>query len=345
MLALTFQGDKKLELLERPQPTAQRDTAVVRMKAAAICGTDLRTYRYGSKKIDPGIVIGHEGVGELVEVGSDVEGFKVGDRVQIAPAIAPEHDYARQMGRPNLSPKLLTIGFQFDGMFAEYMEIPAVAFEAGNVTRIEGDISYQEAALTEPIACVLNGQEFLRIKEGDRVAVFGSGFIGCMHAELAMLSGATDVFMFEPNTHRLAEAVRLNSRITPIDPSETDPVERVKELTGGVGAEVAITACSVGQAQTQAQELAAVYGRISLFGGLPGESMGYLDSNLIHYKELSIHGVHASTPKHNRTVLGWIIDGRIDVKKYISRTYSLESILDAFVALDSGEIMKAVVAT
>lgn len=342
MKALIYDSDYGLRLVEKPEPRAAPGSAVMRVNASAICGTDMRTYRYGSEKIPSGTTLGHEGVGEIVAVGPEVSGFGVGDRVQIAPAIDPVEDYAFQIGRPNMSPRLQTIGFQFDGMFAEYMEIPEAAFKAGNVNSIQESVSDEEAVLTEPIACVLNGQEYLNIGEGDRIAVFGSGFIGCMHAELAFLSGAHAVYMIEPNQLRLNRAVELNARIIPVNPSKADPVEAVLEYTNGDGAQAVITACSVGPAHTQALEMAAVCGRISLFGGLPGESRGFLDSNLIHYKELSVHGVHASTPAQNRTVLEWLAEERLDAKRFISRLFSPNEIMDAFTLLAEGSITKAV---
>lgn len=343
MIALIYDPEKMTVLVEKERPTCSSNTAVMKVLAAAVCGTDLRTYRFGSDKITPGMTIGHEGVGEIVEIGPEVKGFTVGDRVQIAPAIDPVDDYARRIGRPNLSANLKTLGFQFDGMFADYMEIPAEAFEAGNITRIEGDVDSEVAALAEPIACALNGQEFLHVSKGDRVAIFGSGFIGCMHAELVMMNGAQAVYMIEPNVQRLESAVAKNPKIVPINPTEVNPVERVKELTNQEGAEVAIVACSVGEAQRQALDICAVYGRVSLFGGLPGESTGFVDSNVIHYKELSVHGVHASTPTQNRTVLQWIIEGKLDARKYLSEVRPLAEIQDVFAELDAGDVTKVVV--
>ena len=128
-----------------------------------------------------------------------------------------------------------------------------------------------------------------------------------------------------------------------INPSQQDLLEEVNRITGGHGVDVAITACSVGSAQQDAIKIAAKRGRISLFGGIPGDATCFLDSNAIHYRELSVYGVHASTPAQNKNVLSLIAAGEIDVKKYITRTYPLKDIKQAFEAIKTENIMKAVV--
>ena len=126
-------------------------------------------------------------------------------------------------------------------------------------------------------------------------------------------------------------------------PGKADLAAELKRLTGGQGADMLITACAVGQAQADAVALAAKRGRISLFGGLAKETNGFLDSNLIHYKELSVHGVHASTARQNRTVMDWIAAGTLEVRKYITRIYALAEIEQAFRDLQSQSVFKAVV--
>jgi L-iditol 2-dehydrogenase len=330
-------------LRQMPQPRARSGNAVIRVLACSVCGTDLRAWQHGNERITPPRITGHELCGEIVELGAGLDGFAVGDRVSMAPAIGCGVCAACRRGFTNLCDSLQTIGFQFDGGFAEYMEIPAVAFRSGNVYPAPAGVADEEAALAEPIACVMNGQEFLRISPGDIVAVFGSGFIGCMHAELARMSGANAVILIEPNASRAKAANALVPFASLVVPGQTDLHAEVKRLTGGRGADAIITACPAGQAQADAVALAARRGRISLFGGLARETTGFLDSNLIHYKELSIHGAHASTARQNREVMGWIAAGKLEVRKYITRTYPLQGIEQAFRDLQSQSVFKAVV--
>lgn len=343
MLAYVYEGDKQFSVKELTRPTVQADTFVIKVHACSICGTDFRAYLHGSAKTKPGTIVGHEVCGTIVEKGESVRGFNIGDRVAVAPAIGCGICHQCRLGHPNMCDSLKTIGFQYDGGFAEYMEVPAQAIAMNNVNLVAENISDEEAALAEPIACVINAQEFLKIGKGDFVAIFGSGFIGCMHAELAFASGAAKVIMIEISSVRAQEARQLVEDIEMVNPSNQDLYAEVARLTDGRGVDVAITACSVGKAQQDAVRIAAKRGRISLFGGIPGEGAGFLDSNEIHYRELSVHGVHASTPGQNRQVLDMIAAGKINVKKYITRIYPLADINKAFEAIKNESIMKAVI--
>jgi L-iditol 2-dehydrogenase len=334
-------GDSRL--MDFPQPSAQKNGALVRVLSCSVCGTDLRAYQHGNERITPPRITGHELCGEIVEAGTGLKGFRVGERVSMAPAIGCGKCYPCSRGYTNLCDALQTIGFQFNGGFAEYMEIPPLAFESGNVYKTPKNVSAEAAALAEPIACVVNGQEFLHIGPQDTVAIFGSGFIGCMHAELARMNGARQVIMIEPNETRAKAAHALIPFSALVIPGKMDLYAEVKKLTEGRGADVLITACPVGQAQADAIALSAKRGRISLFGGLAKETNGFIDSNAVHYKELSIHGVHASTPRQNKDVMSWISAGKLDVKKYITKVYPIVDIEQAFKDLAAQAVFKAVV--
>ncbi|GAK59207.1 alcohol dehydrogenase GroES domain protein [Candidatus Vecturithrix granuli] len=343
MLAYVYDQAGKLSLQEKPQPIPREDNAILQVQACSICGTDLRTYLHGSSKIIPPRIVGHEVCGVLIDVGSKITGVSAGERVTVAPAIGCGDCYACSRGYTNLCDNLKTIGFQYEGTFAEYLEIPFQAFKQGNVNKVAEHVADEEAVLAEPIACVVNGQEFLRIEKGDSVAIFGSGFIGCIHAELAFLREAEQVIIIEIARNRAEQAQKLLPHVSMLDPSQGQLFEKITQLTNGKGVNVAITACSSGQAQIDALKVTAKRGRVSLFGGLPGKATGFLDSNLIHYKELAVYGVHASTPPQNKLVLEWIAQRKLNVKKYISRIFALQNIENAFHALQYENIMKAII--
>lgn len=149
--------------------------------------------------------------------------------------------------------------------------------------------------------------------------------------------------MIEISPKRVEEALKLVQGITMLNPSETEVYSEIMKQTDGRGINVGITACSAGKAQEDALKLASKRGRISLFGGIAGESKGFIDSNQIHYKELSVYGVHASTPLQNKKVIDWISNGSLKVKKYITGIYPLSDIEKAFAALKSGAALKAIV--
>jgi L-iditol 2-dehydrogenase len=343
MLTYVYRENKKLTLQESKMPLLTDENAIICVKATSICGTDLRTYRFGSPKIRSPRIIGHEVVGTIISIGKNVNGFSIGDRVQVAPAIGCGTCHYCHTGHSNLCDSLETIGFDYDGTFAEYMEIPSVAFARGNVSKVSEHVPDIQAVLAEPIACIMNSHQFLDIKDGDSVAIFGSGFIGCMHAELALVRGARHAIMIEVNPTRAEIAKKLNPTLKLINPIQSNLIQEILSLTGGRGVDVAIVACSVGSAQTDAMNITAKRGRVSLFGGLPNQSMGFLDSNIIHYKEISVYGVHASSPAQNRQALQWITEGRLDVSPFCTSVYSLKDIDTAFQALDNEKIMKAII--
>jgi L-iditol 2-dehydrogenase len=340
MRALTYAGNRRLTLLDRQIPRSRTDTAVIRVLASAICGTDLRTFRHGSGKIQPPRIIGHEVCGVIEEAGAEVEGFRPGQRVMVVPAIGCGACRWCRKGITNMCERLQTVGFDFDGAFSEYMEVPAQAFHMGNVLELEAGIPTEQAVMTEPVACCVNGQAFLQIDGEDTVFIFGAGFVGCVHAELALKKGAKRVVISDMSSDRLSTAARLLPEAITFDSSTADPVDFTRELTGGYGADVVITACPSGDAHRTATRMAAPRGRISLFGGIPGEGVGFLDSNAIHYGELSVFGSHASTVAQNRMVVDWIAKGELDLGKYISATYPLEKIEEAFEALDNARVLK-----
>jgi L-iditol 2-dehydrogenase len=341
MLAAVYK-DGEIQLVEKEKPVAKDDNAILKVLAASICGTDFRTYMRGSDKIVDGTTLGHEVYGELVEVGKIIKDFKVGDRVTLTPALGCGACYMCRKGYSNMCDDLQTIAFEYDGAFSEYMEIPAAFFERGHVNHIPDGVEPEQAALAEPVACAINAQEFLNIGPGDYVAIFGSGFIGSMHAELAKTQGAEKIILIEPNEERLAITKRYIPDIDCITGDE-DVVDRVYEITDGRGVDIAIVACSVGVAQETAQRIIAKRGRISLFGGLPGESKGFIDSNLIHYKEVGVYGVHASTADQNKKAIRLIADGDLDTAKYVTEKYPLKDILKAFEDIKIRGIMKAII--
>ncbi len=342
MLAYIMKTDGTAAVENIPAPQCPKDGLIVKIHNATICGTDFRTFMKGSNKITPPRVLGHEMAGIVAAVGPEVKGFDKGDRVTMAPAVGCGQCWPCSIGHTNMCDDLKTMGFQYDGSFAEYMAIPGHALKMGNVIRIPDGISFDEACLAEPAACVLTSHAYLNIHEDDFVVVYGSGFIGCMHAEFALAAGARAVIMVEIAESRLEIAKQMIPAIQTINPGRENTVERVNEMTGGRGANVVITALSVPSVHTEAQQIASKMGRISLFGGIAGEGKGYLDSNLIHYKELCVYGVHATTPKLVQDVLDAVDSGKVSMKKYISHYYPLGDIVNGFAVIRDENAMKVV---
>jgi L-iditol 2-dehydrogenase len=344
MNAYVYVAPHELRVTRVPRPFAREDSAVMKVSVSSICGTDVRTYRFGNDSLQSPRTIGHEACGVIYEKGKGVKGFAEGDRVFVVPAIGCGTCRSCRSGHTNMCESLRTIGFEFDGTFAQYMEIPPQALAMGNVITVPPSLSDAEASLIEPVACCLNGQRFLRIEPEDTVCIFGAGFIGCMHALLASKSGCERIIIVDVSQRRIDFVSPLLPLVEFIDSSRTDPASYLKETTSGRGVDVVITAAPVGATHRIAMEISARRARISLFGGLPGDATGFLNSNVIHYKELSVFGSHASTVEENRHILGLVSEKDIDIVKFATKACPLEQIENAFEALKNESVLKVLIA-
>ena len=344
MKAAVLRDIGKMAIEEVPEPPLEPGGLLIAVKACAVCGSDLRTFRHGNAHVKPPRILGHEVVGTILQLGAGVSGYKVGEPVAVAPAVGcGECAYCRA-GSTNMCANLKTIGLDFDGGFAEIMAVPAKAVRQGHVNRIPSGFPAERAVLAEPLACCLNGQNPLEIGIGKSVAVIGAGAIGLFHAELALLKGASRVFLADVAAERLEYAAGLGKNLIAIDSSKTDLEAEILARTEGEGVDAAIVACPVGEAQGQALRLTRRRGRVSLFGGLPPEkSAGYLDSNLIHYKELGVFGAHASTPAQNRLALELLASGRIAADRYVTHVFPLERIMEGMNVIKEGKGLKVII--
>jgi L-iditol 2-dehydrogenase len=335
-------GDLRLE--DAPEPVAGPADLVIRVRNCSTCGTDVKIMRYGHHHIVPPRVLGHEIAGEVVEVGADVAGWAVGDRVQVIAAIPCGRCAECRRGRMTVCPNQESMGYHYDGGFAEYMRVPAKVLAVGGVNRVPDEVDLAVASVTEPLACVLNGQELARVGAGDDVVVIGSGPIGCLHVRLARARGAARVFLVELSPERLRMAADLVHPDAAIPAGQTDPVDQVHKLTDGRGADVVITAAASGAAQEQALQMAARQGRISFFGGLPKDNPTITcDSNLVHYRELTIVGANGASPRHNTEALALIASGAIGAADLITHRLPLSEVLEGIEIVGRGAAIKVTI--
>ena len=341
MKAFVYHGETNFSIDEVPMPTAGKGEAVAKILCASICGTDLRTYRFGSAKLKTPITVGHEACYEIAQVGDGVD-LKKGERYIIAPAIGCGECKSCKKGRTNMCDTLQTIGFQYPGTFAEYIKIPKKAIEGGYLIKVPDSVTDRAASVVEPVACAINAQSFLNIEQGDNVVIYGAGYLGCIHAELALMKGADKVIIAEISEKRRDKAKQFVPQALVIDSGKQGYMDEIRAIVGDMGVDVVITACPAGITHKQGLELLYKNGRMSLFGGLPGENNYHLDSNLIHYKELGVFGAHAGTVEQNKQALDAVTSGKLDVEKYIS-AFAFKDIEKAFDALVNEIAEKAVV--
>jgi L-iditol 2-dehydrogenase len=335
-------GDIRLEQL--PEPDVAAGQLKLRIRACSTCGTDVKISRSGHPNMTPPQVMGHEIAGEIVGIGEGVDGWSVGDRVQVIAAIPDGTCPDCLAGHQSICPHQLSMGYQFPGGFAEYMIVPRDVLAVDGVTRIPENLSFAEASLAEPLACVLNGQELARVGSGDSVVVIGSGPIGCLHVRLARARGAARIILIDLNADRLAVAAAIVHPDLTVATDAQDPVATVFEATDGRGADVVITAAASGAAQEQGLRMLARRGRLSLFGGLPKDAPNItVDANLVHYRELTIVGVNGSTPAHNKQALELIASGAVPVADLITHRLPLDQVLDGIEIVARGEAIKVTI--
>jgi L-iditol 2-dehydrogenase len=335
-------GDVRFE--DAPEPEAGPGEVKIRVRNCSTCGTDVKISKFGHHHIHPPRVMGHEIAGEIVEVGDGVDGWSTGDRVQVIAAIPCGECAECERGRMTICPNQVSMGYHFEGGFAQYMVVPREVLKVDGLNRIPDGVSFAEASVAEPLACALNAQNLARVGEGDDVVVIGSGPIGCLHVRLARARGAARVFLVELSRQRLEMAADLVKPDAAICAGEVDPIEEVLRLTDGRGADVIITAAASGKAQEQAIQMAARQGRISFFGGLPKDNPTITcDSNLVHYRELMIVGANGSSPAHNAEALNLVATGAVPVADLITHRLPLESAIDAFGIVARGEAIKVTI--
>lgn len=338
MLAAVYHGPHDLRVEQAPRPLIAPDEILLRVLAANICGTDLRILHGGHRLYPPGTVRipGHEVVGEIAELGSDVEGYRVGQRVFVAPNMGSGHNRQTIAGHNNLDPDYRAIGINLDGAFAEYMRVPAAAIRQGNVMPMDEAVDPAVGALIEPLACVLRGQNAVGVSGGDVVVVMGAGPIGILHMKLARFRGATRVVVSEPADGRRQQALELGADRV-VNPLTDDLAAVVQAESDGRGADVVIVAAPSKPAQESALAIAAIGGRINFFGGLPKQDPFIrFDSNAVHYKELVVTGTTACSTYDCLRAAEIVRSGRIELAPLVTARFPLAEANTAFAAAADG---------
>ncbi len=324
MMAAVLYGKEHLKVEPVAVPDIEKSDVLVRVRTALTCGTDVKVFRrgYHARMIVPPALFGHELAGDIVAVGENVKNWYVGQRI-VAANSAPclECFYCRR-GLENLCDDLL---FN-NGAYAEYIRIPSRIVQ-GNMYEIPDHVDYQSAALIEPLACVLRGLEETGVRPGDNVAVMGLGPIGSMFVRLAKVYGAR-VIAIGRRKSQLDRAQRMGASELLIAEDGVDLVPRIREITGGRGVDVAIEAVGLPEAWQSAVRMVRKGGTVNFFGGCPAESKIHLDTNLLHYSELTCKASFHHTPKHIRKALDLVAAGEITSNDFVNRVEPLTNLLE-----------------
>ena len=344
MLAATYTQGGTFAIDEVPLPRIESDEILLRVSAASICGTDVKIVRSGHRKLVEGqrIVLGHEFVGVIEQVGARVEGHEVGRRVGVAPNAGCGHCDACTRGKSNYCPEYTAFGIDRDGGHAPLVKIPGRFVNQGNVIPLPETVSDQEATLLEPFSCVVNGVRVSRIELGDTVVIYGAGPIGLMHVMLCRIAGAARIIVVDPLADRLEKAGELGGDLA-LNPNEEDVPARLRHDSGGRGADVVITACPVPEVQREAIQVLAPFGRLCLFGGLPKSAGSVpLDTNAIHYGNLLVTGSTGGSVEDYRIALKLVAGKRVELGHVVSDAFRLDELQQAYDTALSGAEGKVV---
>jgi L-iditol 2-dehydrogenase len=331
MKAAMLYGVKDLKVEDVEVPKVEAGEVLVKVKAATTCGTDLKIFQRGyvEKVIKFPTVFGHEWAGEVVDVDKGLEWPKKGMHVRAGNSAPCLHCAMCQRGKYNLCENMIWLW----GAYAEYIKVPA-RMVLVNMQEIPEGVSFEEAAITEPLACVLHGVEEADVKLGDTVAIIGAGPIGLLHLLTVKKIGATKAIVIDLVNERLDFAQKLGADVT-INSGNENVEARIKELTGGYGADVAIEAIGLPATWEQALRLTRKGGVVLEFGGCPPETEVKVNTEMLHYGELTVMGTFHATPLHFREALNLIATRTIDVRPLVTRKMKLDNINEAFEILST----------
>ena len=340
MKAAVLEDIGRLEVREVPIPEVSDDSALMRVEAVSICGSDMRILHHGNPRVKPPTIIGHETAGVIVKVGRNVKRVKEGDRVALGADVPCGQCRWCKAGLGNNCSINYAVGYQIPGAFAEYMLLPKLLLEEGPVTPFSERLSFEEAALAEPLACAINGLELVNMRPGKSVVIIGLGPIGCMMIDLARHFGASKVIGVQRSRARL-EMAKFYQADVYIAAEEEDVIARCREETEGEGPDIVITTSGSVEAHEQAVEMVAHRGYVNLFGGLPKSARPMqLYSNTIHYKECFLTGSHGSVPRQHERAVRLLEEGVVRVKPLITHRFPLAQIHEAFEVMESRRGMK-----
>ncbi|MHA1270731.1 MAG: zinc-binding dehydrogenase [Candidatus Helarchaeota archaeon] len=326
MKAAVFYGPENIVLEDYNVPKISDNEVLIKVKASTTCGTDRKLFLRKTKKypayFTPPSIFGHEIAGEIYEIGKNVDGYEIGQPVFVHDSAPCLKCFYCKIGRHSLCENI-TWNW---GTWAEYLKVPKEIIQCGNLVHIPKGLGYAEAALTEPLSCVLMGVERSAIGLGDTVVINGAGPIGLFWTNLVRNKGAK-IIQIDLDKNRLDLAKKLGADIV-LNPNEVeDIVKSVKEITAGErGADVAVEAIGYPETWELTVKMARKGGLVNLFGGPPPTSDFTVNTALLHYNELTLIGVFHTTPRYVQASINLLANKKIDTDIFISETLKLDDL-------------------
>jgi L-iditol 2-dehydrogenase len=332
MTAAFLLAPGRMELREVPVPAPGPGEVVIRVEAALTCGTDVKTYRRGHARLPVPAPFGHECAGRVAAVGEGVAGFREGDAVMYVPTAPCQACGHCRAGRENLCPE--AVGRMVLGAYAEYVKLPP-HIVAMHLFHRPPSLSAAEAAVLEPLSCVVHGASRIPWAGEPAAVILGDGPIALLFARVAVLQGAR-VLLLGRREARLDAARRYGAAAA----LATSDDEAAAAVAAHGGAAVVVECAGTPEAWRLASSLAGGGGTVMLFGGCaPGTQVAF-DAERIHYEEVNHVGAFHYTPRAVRAALSLLESGDVDARPLISRAMPLARLQDALELVMQREAIK-----
>ena len=332
-------NDIRVEMTEKP--ACPKDGLILKIMAVGLCGSDIRNLTTDSRKGNYPFIYGHEIVGVVDETGPEETKYKVGQRLFLFPGTYCMECDSCVSGHSENCENEHVAKLAGTGGFAQYIAVGGEKIHYGGIYEIPDDVTYEAASLGEPLTSVFACLENVGVGYADTLVIIGAGPIGDFMAQIAKIRGAQKVIMIDINQHRLEMAKQFGVDEI-INSSETDPIEAVKALTGGRGADKVISATPVNATQTQSIHMVRKGGIVVFFGGVPKGSMTELDYNLVHYNNIWIKGHFGASYDQSKRAFRLAIAKNFPSDKFITHILPLDQINEGIRLTRSGEAIKVV---
>ena len=336
MLVAVYYNNNDVRIRDVPKPEIGDDEILVKVMASGICGSDVTEW-YRVPKAPR--ILGHEATGVIEEVGGEVAGLKVGDRVFVSHHVPCNKCRYCLRGNHTACETLHTTNY-FPGGFAQYIRVPRINVESG-VYKLPVGLSFAEGTFIEPLACVVRGQRLAGVRKDDVLLVIGSGVSGILHVQLAKRNGVRRVVVADINRYRLELAEKFGADFT-ID-AKGDLSEKLKEVNGGRLADKVVVCTGAEQAALAALDCVDKGGLI-LFFAVPEPSVRVpLPINQFWRNEITVKTSYGAAPNDLAESLGILAEGKLNVKDMITHKLSLRQAAEGFrLMAEAGESLKVI---
>lgn len=329
----------QLELREFEPPKPGPGAVLIAVKCALSCGTDLKTFRRGHPMFRLPTPFGHEFSGVVVETGEGVHNFKIGDAIMAAPTAPCGACFHCDRAQENLCPQVMET--MVLGAYADYLLLPAHVV-ARNAFKKPASLSFEEAALLEPLSCVLHAQEVAHAEKFETALILGAGPFGLLHLLALKARGVNQVVVAGRRQSRLKWAGELGADVV-IDVDRTDLARELSRLNGGHGPDLVIE--STGQVAGWQDSMRWVRrgGRVVFFGGCPANTSLNIDTRRMHYDNLSLLAPFHFRPRDVRHAFELLRDRSLGAGRIISAHRRLSELAEVFEMLGHGAVLKCAV--